>query len=444
MQNASKDYIINTVFRTNILPIISECNTSCIFCSHRQNPPEIEVFRMPHLELEDFREIIGYLSPSEKIIIGESATRIIEGEPLLHKDFAGIVTMVRQKYRNTPIQVTTNGILLNNELVHTLEKLGNIDLNISVNCIDLSKRESLLGPRGRVDIRENLSLLKGRIRHTGSFVAVPEIVDRKAIEEIVSFLDGNGAEAVRMFLPGYTSLTSGCDNLHELYSSAVKLADELSNRYTIPVIVEPSFISDLHAKVEGVMRGTPAEQAEIRRGDIIREVNGKPVVTRVDAFNRIFRAPTPLLTIERGDKLFEVRLKKVRNMPSGITVLYDADPELAEDIDLLARHHGAKKVLILTSELAADIIRLLLQVSNITCRYEVVAVESRFFGGTIKCAGLLTIEDLMRAAKGCIDEKDMPDLILVPPSMLDYRRRDLKGVSLQELEAGLGIAADTI
>ena len=60
MKIARLDYIINTVSRTNILPVESSCNTSCIFCSHRQNPAGIEIYRLPELTVEDYKEIAYY------------------------------------------------------------------------------------------------------------------------------------------------------------------------------------------------------------------------------------------------------------------------------------------------------------------------------------------------------------------------------------------------
>ena len=164
MKTATKDYIINTVYRTNILPVISQCNTSCVFCSHKQNPKEVEVYKLANLELCDFEEIIQFLSPDRKIIIGESATRIIEGEPLLHKNFIEIVELVRRKYPYTPIQITTNGILLNEKLVTRFVELGGIDLNVSVNCIQNDKRKEILGLKEVDDIKEKLLLLNDRIR----------------------------------------------------------------------------------------------------------------------------------------------------------------------------------------------------------------------------------------------------------------------------------------
>ena len=218
MNIASMDYIINTISRTNVLPIITKCNTTCSFCSHKQNMPEVEAFVLPELSIDDLKELSVYLSPSRKIIIGESATRIVEGEPLLHDKFIEILEMLRKKFKKTTIQITTNGILLSQILVDKMVAIGNIELNISVNCVNPEKRSVILGRNANIDIKKKLELVSGCIPFSGSSVYVPKTMNNEDLDELVSVLKNCNASMVRIFVPGYTGKFSEGMNLNEIYS----------------------------------------------------------------------------------------------------------------------------------------------------------------------------------------------------------------------------------
>lgn len=442
MKTASKDYIINTVFKTNILPLISECNTSCVFCSHRQNPSEVEVFRMPKLSVDDFGELTDFLHADRKIIIGESATRIVEGEPLLYRGCLDVVTMLREKYRGTPIQITTNGILLDNHVVSKLVELDNIELNISVNCVNPSKRCKIL--KSDTNIRKVIEMLNGRIKMSGSCVFLPDMMTSEDLEQIVELLDSNGADTVRIFLPGYTYLSGKEYELRQIYDQVNCIADSLRSKYRIPIVVEPTFISDLAARVEGVIPRAFASVAGIRHGDIITEVDGVKVLTRVDAFSKAFRKANPTITILRGGEQKNIKLEKRANSAPGFVVLFDADTDVINQINMTAKRYGAEKVLIVTSRLAEGILSNLQKNPELVCVTDVLTAENLYFGGTIQCAGLLTLSDVVEAASKYIMNNPKPDLILLPPIMFDHRRRDLLGCSIGDIKDVLGVPVDTV
>jgi uncharacterized Fe-S cluster-containing radical SAM superfamily protein len=444
MKKVSKEYIINTVYNDNVLPVTSECNTSCIFCSNRQNPEGVEVFRLPDLDIHDFEELAGYLSPDRKIIIGESATRISEGEPLLHKDFLKIVELLRKKYAKTPIQITTNGILMDEETVSRLQRLENIEISLSVNCIDPEKRKRLLGDRGAADMRKKLRMLKGRLKYSASFVAVPEIIGINDMKEIISELDRNEASMVKVYLPGYTRKYGKTASLESAYQETAGKIRAARAGTSIPVVVEPPVISDLICTVEGVVKGSPSADAGIAEGDIITEVNGCEVYTRVDAFNRAYTSKNPELTVKSGDRLLKVTLNKPEDTSPGFIVLYDADPDLIQKARKTAAFYKARKVLFVTSGLAYNAITALFAKIGFEFDYEVICAENVFFGGTIKCAGLLTARDITERVDRYLVNYAAPELIILPPAMFDYRKRDLLGTSLGQIAESIGIAVDTV
>ncbi|MTI67097.1 MAG: radical SAM protein, partial [Firmicutes bacterium] len=131
MKKARIDMILNTVQRHNILPITSKCNTSCVFCSHKYNPKDVCVYKLPSLNINEIEDMISFLDPNKKIIIGESATRIIEGEPFVRKDIYEILKKIRS-YSKEVIEITTNGSNLTLDMVKKLKTLEPLELNVSL------------------------------------------------------------------------------------------------------------------------------------------------------------------------------------------------------------------------------------------------------------------------------------------------------------------------
>ena len=442
METASMEYIISTVFKTNILPIISECNTACIFCSHKQNPKEVKVYRLPKLNMQDFEEIIEFLSPNKKIVIGEAATRIIEGEPFLFKDIMKLIALIRKKYENTPIQITTNGLLLKEEFVDALERLGNIELNISVNCVDIKKHKEILGLKVEQNIKDRLRLLKGRLKYSGSAVLVPEIMKGKDLEELCEFLNENGAETLRLFIPGYTSLHGDSPNFFELFKEAKELVDDLRKRYSIPIIIEPSVLDNLNCNVEGIIKNSYAALAGIKVGDVLTSVNGNEIGARVAAFDKIFRAYNPKLKLLRNDIPMEVSLLKPKNSYPGFVLLYDIDPNLSHQVKNLIKRYPSENILFITSELAIHILEKYFEKSDFSFNYKIISAPNNFFGGTIKCAGLLILQDILDLLESYLKTNPAPDLIILPPIMFDSKGTDLVGRNLRELESILKIRVE--
>ena len=73
-----QDLINSTAMEANILPLTSRCDSACIFCSHQNNPPQVQVLSVGERSLADILDTMQYLDPARTITIGESATNIIE------------------------------------------------------------------------------------------------------------------------------------------------------------------------------------------------------------------------------------------------------------------------------------------------------------------------------------------------------------------------------
>jgi pyruvate-formate lyase-activating enzyme len=434
--------------KENVLPLTSVCNLGCVFCSNIQNPRGVRVYAVPHLSLPLVKSLIPCLDPGRKIIIGEAATRINEGEPFTHPHIWQALDAVRERYPRAPLQITTNGTFLNRETVIRLAGLQPLEVNLSLNSATPEGRRLLMGDRNPVRALDAARLLgNAGVTCHGSLVAMPHLVGWRDLAATCSFLQDQGAATVRVFLPGFTKLAASWLRfdplaMHRKLNLFVRRQQE---RMRIPVLLEPFLAGagqQLQAGVAGVMDGSPADQAGLQRGDVIRAVGGRQVRCRVDAFHKVERFGRPVLDVERPSSRFENRisqfqLQKQRGGVSGLVMNYDLDWRLVDRATRIIRHLQARRVLILTSawglpwlqsarpewERACDDLRL-------------EAVPNSFFGGSIAAAGLLTTFDFAAAIKE-IKSRDALDydLLLLPGIAFDSRGSDLLGRSYTRLSA---------
>lgn len=439
MKPAPFSLLLETASRDNILVLTTSCSTACIFCSHLQNPEEIQAYYVDKLSMEQIDTLIEFLDGERKIVIGESATRICEGEPFLCDDIINILKSIRLKYGNTPIQITTSGIHLNRILLSELERIGNIELNISLNSSSVKGRKKLYRGKEHMGAVEAVKLLGNySISYSGSIVAMPHLVGWEDIREAVLFLWHNGASAIRLFMPGYTRFTKGRLPPENIRSSLTEFTAELGKLIEIPLILEPPEIKDVHAVIEGVLIDSPAWQSGIVKGDRILTVNGKETASRVEAYYMLQKSVNPRVQIQRNGESMEAIVYKQASSSSGMVFSYDIHPDTILGIERAILRNRNKSCLILTSELAYGI---LTGCSIEKDRVEIEAVRNLCFGGNIMCAGLLTIGDIEAHMAGRIQR---PEVLLLPEIMFDVSGRDLLGRHFKELEESLGIKVEVV
>jgi len=439
MKPAPFNLLLQTVSRDNILVLTTSCSTSCIFCSHLQNPAEIDAYYVDKLSREQIDTLIEFLDEAEKIIIGESATRICEGEPFILEDIIEILQSIRLKYGSTPIQITTSGIHLNEAVLAELKSIGNIELNVSLNSSSLKGREKLYKGKAHMEAVAAVRRLKDYgISYSGSIVAMPHLVGWEDIGETVLFLKENGASTIRIFMPGYTRFTKGILPPENVRSSLEKFTVELRKSIDIPLIIEPSGINDLNAEVLGVQLYSPAWNQGIAKGDRILRVNGNAVISRVDAYYRILKTRNPKLEVLRDCGCKEIVINKPAKAPSGLVFNYDIHPDTISRIERGILRYRGSRCLLLTSELAYDILKgCILQNDSV----KIEAVKNRYFGGNIMCAGLLTLSDI---EAHMAEIGYMPDVLLLPEIMFDTAGFDLLGKHFKKIEEDLGINVEVI
>ncbi|MCL6612704.1 MAG: DUF512 domain-containing protein [Peptococcaceae bacterium] len=439
-----KDLVLESAARSNILPVISTCNVRCRFCSHGQNPPSVETRRMPAISMDLVDEALTLMDPGKPVVIGESVTRLMEGEPFVHPRFREILELTRNKLPRAEIRITTNGTMLDRETVDFLASLGGVVITLSLNSSSISLRKYLMNdPRAQTAVESPALLREAAVPCHGSVVAVPHLTGWEDLAGTLEFLDRNGAATVRVFLPGHTRFSPpGFRPPRELRRRLHEFITGIRFRLKVPVTLEPPVIEDLRAEVAGVMAGSPACRAGIRAGDTIASVNGIPARSRVDAFRRVLAGRNPSVEVIRGGEMAVVEIVKENGRPSGLVFDYDIDPAAVEKIAAAARRKGAREALLLTSELGYPAVKMGLErFSAGSPAVRIAAVKNRFFGGSIGCAGLLTVADMRDAL---IEYGTGADLVIVPGIAFDARGRDIAGRSCHELRVAGGPEVEAV
>jgi NifB/MoaA-like Fe-S oxidoreductase len=439
MKPAPFNLLLEAASRDNILILTTNCSTSCVFCSHLQNPGDVEAYYVDELDKNQIETLIEFLDGRRKIVIGESATRICEGEPFLREDLIDILYSVRQKHGNTLVQITTSGIHLNEAVLSELKGLGNIELNISLNSCSMQGREKLYRGKAHMSAVEAVKLLEGYdIAFSGSIVAMPHLLGWEDIRESILFLNEYNASTIRVFMPGFTRFTKGILPPEDIGSRLSRFVSEIRGSIDVPLIMEPSGVEDLDAVIEGVIKVSAAWSAGLSKGDRIMEVNGEKTASRVDAYYKILKSRNPRLQVLRDGKTLEVEINKQAKAASGLVFNYDIHPDEINAIEKGILRNSGSRCLLLTSELAYPILTACIEQS---ASVRIEAARNGYFGGNIACAGLLTIRDVEAHLSSM---EAQTDVVLLPSIMFDSSGRDLLGRHFKEIEEGLGIKAEVI
>lgn len=456
MKPALTQLILESAYRANILPLTSICNVRCVFCSHRQNPPGIEIYQLPPRQPEEIRTTLDFIDPNKKIVIGESVTRITEGEPFTHPEIRTILELIRERFPATTVQVTTNGTLLDRSMTEFLARMAPVELNLSLNSRCAENRTALMRDQKARQAVNAAGLLKEfGIPYHGSIVAMPHLTGWADLAETILYLAGQAARTVRIFLPGYTGLAPAEIRTEPgLWAELTAFVAEMRRQVDVPLTIEPQRVSDLSAVVTGIMAGSPVARAGIKPGDVIISIRGKAVYCRVDAFQKLRQSGGKvLLELVRGGEAFFTTVEKQPGASSGLVMDYDIDPGLPRAIGRVMNSARCSSGVLMTSLLAEGVLRNICPDISTDGVTEVLPVPSRFFGGNIMAAGLLTVADFAAAwadrahraaavGASLAGEADEPDILLLPAAAFDARGRDLTGRSYDELAdlAGIRVA----
>jgi hypothetical protein len=253
-------------------------------------------------------------------------------------------------------------------------------------------------------------------------------------------LAGHGAVAVRVILPAFSAKAT-----HDLlpdpdgvYAEIREFVRRLAPEAPCPVLVEPSCVSNLIPEISGVLKDSSAWRAGVRTGDIFVTVNGKRPRCRVDAWNLLLPAGDVSAEIRRAGPTISVAWVNAAEGDAGVTMEYDFDPGRADNLARAIRSRPGTSLL-LTSELGDAVVRRVLEsMGAAEPAAETVSVRNLTFGGTIRAAGLLTIDDYWTAYSSrrgpAAGSAAAPAQLIVPLESFDAHGFDLKGIHVSRLQ----------
>jgi hypothetical protein len=325
-----------------------------------------------------------------------------------------------------------------------LKKNEPVEISLSLNSATIEGRSALMKDRPRVaeQTLAGVKLLhKYQMEFHGSIVAMPHVIGWEDISETIRYLADNGATTVRIFMPGY-SKKAGPKlrfDIAVMQKELKSFVDDMAGKVPCPVLLEPSCVSDLIPVLSGVVRGSKAWDAGLRRGDIVRKVNVQTPRSRVEAWSFLQMPGRIYVEAERDSRLLELEWDNGEGGRSGAILEYDFDMRRMEAIaNFISSSQG--RILILSSELAFQVLKAVFQMMQLPeGRAEVCMVKNRLFGGSIGASGLLSVGDFSLALEEYCSSHERPDYVLIPLEPFDWRGNDLMGRPYLELTRTSGI-----
>ena len=136
------------------ISVTDRCNLRCRYCM----PEGIE--RVPMGEILTYEEIAFVCAQAAALGIGRY--RVTGGEPLVRKDCAALIAMMKKTPGVRQVALTTNGILLADHLDELLE--AGIDaVNVSLDTLDREQYKAITGRDGLEQALASVRLAAGKL-----------------------------------------------------------------------------------------------------------------------------------------------------------------------------------------------------------------------------------------------------------------------------------------
>jgi len=466
---------------TNIGPFSSYCNLDCDFCYEKGNPL---LFEKCLLSVQEVQTRKKYFSKKRGTgIISECSKSDVE--PFTNPHILEILRIVRNNSPNFMINITTNGAKLTEEMVSALSQLKPLCICLSLNSSDPHIRSTLMKDAKPETAINAVKLLREYgIPFVGSLVPWPiESLNTEdqlgRLEKDIRYLDKYDARQIRTILPGYSKyFRNGEYSIDTSYwDDIVSKVKSIAARIKTPILLQPSlyWTTSVLPYVDGVIYNSPAHSAGIKRGDLIRSIDGERIFTRTQAKNilrylkgkeRVSRS----IEMERNGNilLFELRDESKESddlypykpkgyktpffyrkdgfetefgSDFGICLIDDFQLSYIDQLVSIIDRHNAQRTLLLTSYLVKPVVEMVIETIPKymdyfkTRKLHLEIPMQRFWGGNIVIADLYMVQDYADHVAAFIKREGLkPDLIVIPSSFATEYGLDLSGVSYLEIE----------
>jgi len=434
----------------NLLVLTTKCNLNCVFCSRKFNP---FTSKFVHRKYSDIKAQLDLFRPDQMISINNSVSRLTDGEPFSHPRIWDILKHIRVKFPfsyTSPfegrIKITTNGTYLTKENLRKLSLLKGVSMIHSINSTNLEdwmRIHRATNDMGKTSIEIPKIIKKYGIEYVASVVALPNILGWEAVKSTLEDLDSCGVELARVFLPTYTKYTSekeqeplNCDE-----SKFEQVMNKLQKELKMHLLIYPSKFEDVDPKLRGY------EDVGIQPTDEILSINNKKVFCRKQAVNFLYENRrsfvVKLRTKEGEEKKLHIISRMLNSKPyTRCSINDDIDFDIMT-IEKITKNH--KRILVMPSEAGEEIVKASFQKSQTWSNFlgqkdfYYKVVYNDFYGGNVRCAGLLMSSDYKKYLEEFIDKNFKLDLVLISKSSFDLSGRDLLKNSIYDMGKDLGV-----
>lgn len=451
--------------------ISNACNMRCPFCYEEGDPQGSSVLNEPAemATMEEIETRLRYRDAGSGRGVFQPLTYM--NEMFCNPRAMDILERLRRECPDETLTFVTNGTYLTEDVVARIARMRPVFFNFSVNSLDPGVRRRILRDLSpEVAIEAPRLLRRHGIPYLGSLVCWPTI-PWSDIRNTVRRLDEEGCAVIRFSLSAYSKHLKGQRfDRESFWAEGLAVAQELMREVQTPIKVEPYHYMDPTnlPHVAGVVKGSPAARAGLRPGDRITAVGGLPCPTSNHALTAIARAArrdaveiswTRAETGEEASATLDDAagpfgypydsLRELDGFKLGLILIDNLKFSYMKEMRDIIDRHGARRVLLCTSELMRPIVARMIEQSGAFegCDLALGVPENRFFGGAIVLGDLLVVDDYVAFIEEHLASGiPRPELVLIPSSPFSRGewRRDLTGKPYTEIERRTGVRTELV
>jgi MoaA/NifB/PqqE/SkfB family radical SAM enzyme len=165
------------------IPFEAACNSRCVFCNHEHEDKRLT-------SSSDSFSFRRYLILREPLDNASTIALGTFGEPFMHRGFIRILNFIQNNYEGAKIAFSSNGTLLNEELIRKINMIRKLYLNISVNAADARTYAKIAGVNAFHRVIRNIRLLDNiQKRNKGLTLMLSYVLIKQNIAGVPDFIN---------------------------------------------------------------------------------------------------------------------------------------------------------------------------------------------------------------------------------------------------------------
>lgn len=233
-----------------ILELTGECNSACRFCYNVWKDPKRSYPAKAPLTLEQREKVLqSLINDLRKKEIPISGVALAGGEPLLDSAINETIALLNSE--GIPVNIATNGILLNKERITTFKELGVRQIEVSLPATQTKSYAALTHSTQISQVRNNILQLKELYPQVDLTIAIT--VTKETLSDIEECIDiaiafSANSIALNRFVSGgeglyhRETLQPSLEELTTVLTMANRKAEEYKRPINITIPVEDCLI----------------------------------------------------------------------------------------------------------------------------------------------------------------------------------------------------------